>query len=197
MFHTCMCACMCTFMFVCLLVHSCVYHCDLHLPLSSAVFVGELQRSKVTHGLYTHYFKVSEFIKHNSLYNSHNRWLTITPELTSTPQCPAHNDSIIKTYNPTTDTQDNTISITNTLSSSSVSTAQTQRIPQYGMVKVYSKCPLTIGVSHLISASLSTVVISGARRDRLVMCCGEEDLRHAANQLREMLLRQQCCRLSQ
>ena len=185
------CGSVCTCVCVCVHVHTC--HCDLCISLSSVVFVGELKRSKVTNGLYTHYFKVSEFIKHNSLYNSHNRWLTITPELTITPQCPANNDSIIKTYNLTTDTRDNTVSITNTLSSSSVSTALTQRILQYGMVKVYSKCPLTVGVSHLISASISRVVISGAGRDRLVMCCGEEDQRHAANQLKEMLLRQQCC----
>ncbi len=152
------------------------------------MFVGVLQRSVEANGLYTHYMKVSEFIKHNGLYNKFSRWLRVDSELKSIPQCPSNNTSIILTYDPfqTSSTCEDKKSLVHGVCKSST-------VPQYGLVKVYSKCPMTLGSTHLISASISSLTISGRTRKRLVMCCGEEDQTHAAYQLREMLLRQQCC----
>lgn len=143
----------------------------------------------MANGLYTHYFKVSEFIRHNGIYNEYNRQVRITQQLRNTPQCVGDNTSVIRTYDPTVSEQ-----MSNTLSSNS-STIQTNAltVPQYGLIKVYGKCPLTTKTTHLISASFSSVVLSGKSRDKLVMCCGEEDYAHASYQLREMLLRHQCC----
>ncbi len=164
----------------------------MYINTFSAVFVGMLQRSVEANGLYTHYMKVSEFLKHNGLYNKFSRWLRVDNELKSIPQCPSNNASKIQTYDPfrTSSTcEDNNINSLNSVHR----LCKSSTVPQYGLVKVYSKCPMTIGSTHLISASVSSLTISGRTRKRLVMCCGEEDQTHAAYQLREMLLRQQCC----
>ena len=171
--------------------------------------------------MYTLYFKIAEYIKYNSLYNKHSRMLKITEEIRSLPQCEANENSTIGTVSilPThapaaakphdTNLISNGIqndidapqsnSLTNSASLNIQNGGYSQNdapelVPQHGKIKAYSKCLLSADKTYIVSGYFVQVIIAGRRRDRLVVCCAEQDARHAANHLREMLLRQQCCR---
>ncbi len=172
----CMHACTCT---VCYVLPA---HCML-LPCTCSVFIGLLRRSVQINGLYTHYMKVTEFIKHSGLYNKHSDWMRANTAVQFSPQCNNANNTL-PVYSPLQPPCEHTAAVVG------CHTIQ----PQYGLIRVYSKCPMTVGEYHLISASMSTVLLAGDKtRRKLVMCCAEQDHYHAAYQLRELLLRQKCC----
>ncbi len=139
------------------------------------MFAGVLRRSvQEENGLYTHYMKVTEFIKHSGLYNKHSAWMRATNSFLNTT---------LPIYSPVKPP-----SLCPHRSSDTCT-----NVPQYGLVKVYSKCQLTIANSYLISASVADVVVSSSlRRKHLVMCCSQLDQYHATYQLKELLLRKQC-----
>lgn len=143
--------------------------------------------------------------------------LKITEEIRSLPQCEANDNSTIGTISivPTQATAtarprdsnvvsnviQNDISLSNDPSNSLTTPASPniqnngpELMPQHGKTKVYSKCQLPAGKTYIVSGNVAQTIFAGRQRDGLVVCCAEDDARHAANHLKEMLLRQQCCR---
>ena len=172
---------------------------------------------------FTHYFQVGEYIKYSEAYNeqsqfslpddslrqcydevksknvtlltyigstsqstnSQNGWISPNSVLQQLPS-----DNHLEQTNPLSQEVDHNSSMTTTHQS----TQPPGILPGNGIIKVYSKCEvMELDSEYLVSGTVSTVSVDGRSRERVWICCVDEDLDYAVGYLEDLLFRQECC----
>ena len=126
------------------------------------VFVAEVFKSRLHNHYYHNYVKIRYFLRYHGNFT---HLLGRTP-----PRC---EDGTSSTVVNTTD-------------------EQMKFIPQFGTLKVKSKCNLQIGKTYLFSASLRHKR-HNSNNPSLTMCCAQENYKHAWKFYSYLLNNRQCC----
>ncbi len=135
-----------------------------------AAFTGKLMSSRYNNSIYTHYFKVAEFMRYNGDFTD--------PSLSEQAKCEGTKKDQ---------------STTQPLANQVPDKKDIPPIPRKGVVRVQGKCALKIGKSYFVSTQ---GYVDRRKNTRLVLCCASEDEAYTTSYFIDLVKRNKCCNVT-